>query len=192
MTCAARRRVQRFTMPDLVAPTARVRVSFAAAMAELRAEGRGAPGDDSTVGREIQGYGRVWADPEGFEEYARHLRDQALENSPRRDGFVPATTLWWIDGNEYLGRIAIRHRLTQDLLDYAGHIGYDIRPSARRRGHATAMLARALPVAAALSIDPVLITCDEDNIGSRKVIESNGGRFADQRGIKLRFWVPTS
>jgi predicted acetyltransferase len=179
-------------MPDLVAPTALVRVSFAAAMAELRAEGRGTPGDDSMVGREIQAYGRIWADPEGFEEYARHLRDQALADSPRPDGFVPATTLWWIDGHEYLGRIAIRHRLTQDLLDYAGHIGYDIRPSARRRGHATAMLARALPVAAALGIDPVLFTCDEDNIGSRKVIESNGGRFADQRGIKLRFWVPTS
>ena len=179
-------------MPDLVAPTALVRVSFVAAMAELRAEGRGTPGDDSTVGREMQAYGRMWADPEGFEEYARRLRDQALEDSPRPDGFVPATNRWWIDGNEYLGRIAIRHRLTQDLLDYAGHIGYDIRPSARRRGHATAMLARALPVAGALGIDPVLITCDEDNIGSRKVIESNGGRFADQRGIKLRFWVPTS
>jgi predicted acetyltransferase len=54
------------------------------------------------------------------------------------------------------------------------------------------MLARALPVAAALGIDEVLITCDEDNTGSRKVIESNGGRFDDQRGIKLRFWVPTS
>jgi predicted acetyltransferase len=52
------------------------------------------------------------------------------------------------------------------------------------------MLAGALPVAAGLGIDPVLITCDEVNIGSRKVITSNGGRFADQRGVKLRFWVP--
>jgi predicted acetyltransferase len=52
------------------------------------------------------------------------------------------------------------------------------------------MLARTLPVAAALGIDPVLITCDEDNIGSRKVIEANGGQFDDQRGVKLRFWVP--
>jgi predicted acetyltransferase len=179
-------------MPDLVAPTALVRVSFAAAMDELRAEGRGAPGDDSTIGREIQQYRQAWADPEGFEKYARRLRDQALEDSPRRGGFVPATTLWWIDGDEYLGRITIRHRLTQDLLDYAGHIGYDVRPSARRRGHATAMLAAALPVAATLGIDPVLITCDEDNVGSRKVIESNGGRFDDKRGIKLRYWVPTS
>jgi predicted acetyltransferase len=178
-------------MPDLVPPTARVRISFIAAMDELRAEGLGGPADNSTVGRLIRDFGPGWADPQRFEDYARHMRDQALEDSPRPEGFVPSTTLWWIDGDDYLGRIAIRHRLTPELLDYAGHIGYDVRPSARRRGHATAMLARALPVAAALGIDRALITCDEDNIGSRKVIESNGGQFEGQRGIKLRFWVPT-
>jgi predicted acetyltransferase len=75
---------------------------------------------------------------------------------------------------------------------YAGHIGYVVRPSARRRGHATAMLAAALPVANALGIDPALVTCDEDNIASRKVIEASGGTLEDQRGAKLRFWLPTS
>ena len=54
------------------------------------------------------------------------------------------------------------------------------------------MLARALPVAAALGINPALITCDEDNIASRKVIEANGGQLDDQRATELRFWVPTS
>ena len=43
-----------------------------------------------------------------------------------------------------------------------------------------------------LGIDPALITCDEDNIGSQKVIKSNGGQFDDQRGVKLRFCVPPS
>jgi predicted acetyltransferase len=179
-------------MPDLVPPTSRVRVSFIAAMGEFRAEGRGGPGDQSMVGAEIRDHGATWADPERFEQYARQVRDEALDATPRPAGYVPSTTLWWVDGDAYLGRIAIRHQLTEHLLDYGGHIGYDIRPSARRRGHATAMLARTLPVAAALGIDPVLITCDEDNIGSRKVIESNGGRFEDQRGIKLRYWVPAS
>jgi predicted acetyltransferase len=177
-------------MPDLVPPAAHVRLSFMAAMDELRAEGRGAPGDDTMVGREIREFGATWADPRRFEQYIRRLRDQALD-ALQPGGLVPSTTLWWIDGDEYLGRIAIRHRLTQELLDYGGHIGYDVRPSARRRGHATAMLARALPVAAGMGIDPALITCDEDNIGSRKVIEANGGQFEDQRGIKMRFWVPT-
>ncbi len=105
---------------------------------------------------------------------------------------MPGTSLWWADGDEYLGRLTIRHRLTPSLLELGGHIGYDIRPSAGRRGHATAMLAAALPVARGMGLDPVLITCDEDNVGSRKVIEANGGVLEDARRGKLRFWVPTS
>ena len=88
----------------------------------------------------------------------RWLRGQVMEDSPRPDGHVPSTTLWWVDGTEYLGRIAIRH--TARLRDVGGHIGYDIRPSARRRGHATAMLTAALPAARLLGIDPALVTCD--------------------------------
>ena len=51
---------------------------------------------------------------------------------PRRGGRVPQTTLWWVSGDEYLGRISIRHRLTAHLREIGGHIDYDIRPSARQ------------------------------------------------------------
>ena len=54
------------------------------------------------------------------------------------------------------------------------------------------MLAAALPVANMLGTDPALATCDEDNVGSQKVIKANGGVLKDKRGIKLRLWVPTS
>jgi predicted acetyltransferase len=54
------------------------------------------------------------------------------------------------------------------------------------------MLRAVLPHALALGIDPALLTCDTDNVGSRKVIEANGGVFEDERSGKLRFWVPTS
>jgi predicted acetyltransferase len=54
------------------------------------------------------------------------------------------------------------------------------------------MLAAALPVANALGIDPALLTCDEDNIASRKVIQASGRTLEDQRGAKLRYWLPTS
>jgi predicted acetyltransferase len=115
----------------------------------------------------------------------------ATEEGAKPDGWVPATTYWWVDGTEYLGRLQIRHRLTPWLLGAGGHIGYDVRPSARRRGHATAMLANALPIAAGMGIDPVLITCDVDNVASRRVIEVNGGVYENERFGKLRFWVPT-
>ena len=178
-------------MPGFSPPTSQVRLSFLAAMEEFRAEGRGAANDDTMLGREIREFGVAWHDPAQFAGYLRYLREQAEEDAPRRPGHVPSTTLWWIDGEEYLGRLAIRHRLTPRLLDLGGHIGYDVKPSARRRGNATAMLAAALPVTHQLGIDPALVTCDESNAGSRRVIEANGGVLDDKRGSELRFWVPT-
>ena len=98
----------------------------------------------------------------------------------------------WVDGENYLGRIAVRHHLNDFLADVGGHIGYDVRPSRRREGHATAMLRAVLPHAHALGIDSALVTCNTDNVGSIRVIEAAGGVFEDQRGTKLRYWVPTS
>jgi predicted acetyltransferase len=179
-------------MPQLMAPTTRVHFSFLAAMAEYRDEGRGKPDDKTLVGRDIREYGDRWADPAQFAVYIGWLRADALEGAPRPTGQVPATNLWWTEGNEYLGRLSIRHWLTSRLLTIGGHIGYDVRPTARRRGHATAMLAAALPMAHELGIDPALVMCDVANIGSRKVIEANGGVFRDERAGKLRYWAPTS
>ena len=179
-------------MPELSEPIERVHESFLAAMAEFQAEGRGGPADATMIGHEIRGFGSRWAAPAAFAEYVAELRAQALEETPRPAGFMPSTTLWWIDGEEYLARLAIRHRLTPNLHELGGHIGYDVRPSARLRGHATAMLRAALPVARGLGIDSALVTCDVTNVGSRRVIEANGGVFDDQRGAKLRFWVPTA
>jgi predicted acetyltransferase len=179
-------------MPELIPPTIVVHASFLAAMAEFTDEGRASADDRSMVGQEIRQFGSRWRGPAAFGDYVARVRDQACEDHSRPAGIVASTTLWWVDGAEYLGRLAIRHRLTPHLRDYGGHIGYDVRPSARRQGHATAMLAAALPVTHARGIDPVLVTCDDDNVASRKVIEANGGVLEDQRGVKLRYWVPTS
>lgn len=178
-------------MPELILPIERVHRSFVAAMAEFRAEGRGAENDNSMIGIEIRRYGERWSDPVEFAEYIAALKDDADEESPRPEGYVPATTLWYIEGNEYLGRLAIRHRLTPALIEGGGHIGYDIRPSARRRGHATAMLRSGLLIASDLGINLILITCDEDNTASERVIRRNGGVYEDTRIGKLRFWITT-
>jgi predicted acetyltransferase len=107
------------------------------------------------------------------------------------DGYVPQTVLWWVAGDEYLGRLSLRHWLTPHLLYFGGNIGFEVRPSARRRGRATAMLAAALPLAADLGIDPARVDCEADNAASRLVIERNGGVFAEERDGSLYFWVPT-
>ena len=176
-------------MAELVAPTVRVHRSFVAAMAEFVAEGR--LDDGTMVGYELGRFSDSWEKAEGFAEYVQWVLDQSAEDSARSASFVPATTLWLVEADEYLGRVGIRHRLNADLLERGGHIGYDVRASARRRGYATQMLREALPLAHALGIDPALVTCDVTNIASRKVIEHNGGVLEDQRGEKLRYWVPT-
>jgi predicted acetyltransferase len=176
-------------VPELITPTARLAASFTAAVREFIADGRGGP-DDRTLFGEMLQYAGPMGEPGPW--MARVLEfERRLETHPPAS-FVPSTTLWWTDGDTYLGRINIRHRLNEHLREVGGHIGYDIRPSARRRGHATAMLAAALLRAAGLGIEKALITCDVDNIGSRKVIERNGGALEDQRGRKLRYWTPTA
>ncbi|RYB91113.1 GNAT family N-acetyltransferase [Nocardioides oleivorans] len=175
-------------MPELVLPTADVRASFLEAMDEFVAEGV----DRSQTAAWIDVHAPGWTEPERFEAFVEAVRADARPDSPRPDWHVPCTTLWWIDGTDYLGRLAIRHVLNDFLLDVGGHIGYDVRPTRRREGHATAMLRAALPWAAQLGIDPALVTCDVDNHGSTKVIEAAGGELEDVRGVKRRYWVPTS
>ncbi|MDG4862229.1 GNAT family N-acetyltransferase [Streptomyces sp. T-3] len=172
-------------MPELVQPSAALRVSFLAALVEFRAD---------------RDYPVPWfvtdvdpaalTDVAAFDAYVARLLSE--RHTPYRDGFVPMTTLWWAEGDHMLGRLSVRHRLTPALEAEGGHIGYDVRPGARRRGHATAMLAASLPVAASLGITQALLTCDETNIASRRVIEGSGGRYIDTVGAKRRYWVPTS
>jgi predicted acetyltransferase len=164
-------------MPELALPTTAVEASYRAAAIEACADGPVRPYDEPIS---------------DFAEYVTWLRDAARQESPRPPGWVPRTELWYVDGEDYIGRIVVRHRLTPALLSAGGHIGYDVRPSARRRGHATAMLVAVLPHAAALGIDRALITCDRDNVASRKVIEAAGGVLEDIRGAKRRYWIRTT
>ena len=110
---------------------------------------------------------------------------------PETSSMVAHTALWWMDRHRWLGRVSIRHELTVGLWEVGGHIGYSVRPSDRSRGHATAILAASLPYAANLGIDEVLVTCDVDNVASRKTIEANGGVLDDERHGKLRYWIST-
>ena len=175
-------------MPELVLPTTYVMPSFLEAMDEFVAEG--AKNSQTTAWIEHNAPG--WHEPAAFETFVEAVRADALLETPRPEWHVPCTTLWWVDGDDYLGRIAIRHTLNDFLLDVGGHIGYDVRPTRRREGHATAMLRGALPWALDLGIDPALVTCDQDNVGSVRVIEAAGGVLEDVRGIKRRYWVPTT
>ncbi|HVW66601.1 MAG TPA: GNAT family N-acetyltransferase [Candidatus Peribacteraceae bacterium] len=109
------------------------------------------------------------------------------------EGWVPATTLWLIDHDEFIGNVNIRHRMTDTLAKRGGHIGYAIRPSMQGKGYGTEMLRLALIEAQKLGIDRVLITCSKNNPASRRVIEKNGGVLQDEIDVDgepvLRFWI---
>jgi predicted acetyltransferase len=180
-------------VPELHQPDVRFHESFLRAMADFVSEGRGGQGDLSMIGRDLTQWGPRWHDRGVFAAYVQSVRDQALPETPRPAGFVPSLTYWWGEEQEYLGRIVLRHALTDHLREVGGHIGYDVPSAHRRRGHATAMLGAMLPVAARdYRLAEVLVTCDTDNVGSRKVIEACGGVLEDERNGKLRYWVPTS
>ena len=142
------------------------------------------------VGRDLAEWGDRWTTDEGFAAYVAGVVRDRDEDAPRRPGWVPCTTLWWVDGPAYLGRIAIRHRLTPTL-------GRSVDTSATTSaappdGRATRPRCSPPPCRwPPLGIDPALVTCDGTNVASRKVIEANGGVLEDQRGVKLRYWVPT-
>jgi predicted acetyltransferase len=172
---------------ELIDPSTTLRTSFLAAIAEFRAD-RDFPTPWFVTDVEAQ----ALTDAAGFAAYVARVLSERESAAGRAEWFVPMTTLWWVHGDEVLGRLAIRHRLTPALETAGGHIGYDVRPSARRQGHATAMLHAALPIAHALGINPALLTCETTNTASRRVIEANDGQFLDARGSKYRYLLPTN
>ncbi len=83
------------------------------------------------------------------------------------------------ENDKIVGMIDIRHHLSKEWVT-AGHIGYSVRPSERKKGYATLTLKEALQIIKKLKIQPVIITCLKTNFGSKKVILNNGGILIDE------------
>ena len=126
-----------------------------------------------------------------FDYYLENL--EVKEETP--EGRVPDTTLFCLDEerNIFVGAVNIRHYLNEGLLATGGHIGDGIRPTERRKGCATAMIALALEECRKLGIPRVLMCCDRDNIGSAKSIQRNGGVLeneVEEDGVPVqRYWI---
>jgi predicted acetyltransferase len=131
-----------------------------------------------------------------FDNYVESLTNEA-KGINLREGYVPCSHFWLTSNTgEVIGAIRVRHTIDNEFLSYeGGHIGYDIAPSFRSKGFGKSMLKLVLPKALELGITTALITADENNIASRKVIESNGGNFDKVVHGKVfpnpiaRYWV---
>ena len=134
---------------------------------------------------------RRYEDPADWLEMVRLYEDPAAVP----EGKVPASELLCVRGGRILGMLQIRHRLNAYLEQYAGHIGYSVRPSERRKGVAKRMLALALPFCRQLGLQRVMIACQPWNEGSRRTILANGGIYEKtvhepERNVDLeRYWI---
>lgn len=128
-----------------------------------------------------------------FDKFVKINKDNANGvNLP--EGWVPGEIFMIKVNDEYIGRIALRYKLNENLELYGGHIGYGICPKFKSKGHATKALELALNIYRKRGDKKVLITCDDDNVGSKKVILNNGGVLDNTieyyEGMKTcRYWI---
>ncbi|HEX4813459.1 MAG TPA: GNAT family N-acetyltransferase [Nonomuraea sp.] len=173
-------------MPELIAPTPRLRTAWLEAHAEW-GPGQHEDGFGLRPSDEVQS-------PAGFTAWLARLADRSDPAITINLGRHRCTYRWIVEDDRVLGGIALRDG-SDDFVRWAGHIGYGIRPSARRRGLAAWALSQMLIEARALGIERVLAVCAVDNAGSEKTIERCGGVFEGIRdtkfGLLRRYWINT-
>jgi predicted acetyltransferase len=147
---------------------------------------------------EMQAIGEWDISPHAFAaRFDDMLREIATAKDPATapPGVLPYEDFWLMEGDIWIGLLTLRSRLNEQFLQSGGHIGYVVRPSKRRCGYGTALLRLGLDKACERGLQRVLLTCNETNIGSRKIIETNGGQFENavvvegQEDQKLRYWI---
>lgn len=131
----------------------------------------------------------------GFREFLDFI-ETCARGEYKPEIYVPQSTFFLGDPQgRLLGITRLRHHLNPSLVIEGGHIGYAVRPSARRQGCATRQLALVLDQARGIGLARVLVTCDDDNTGSARTIEKNGGLLEDKRlsphsgKLIRRYWI---
>jgi predicted acetyltransferase len=172
-------------MPELVAPSLRLQSAWRNAHEEW------GPGTHE------DGFGLRPQDEvsssAGFSAWLSRLSQESNPATQLGDGRVHCTYRWITEEDRVLGAIALRHELNDHLLAEGGHVGYGVRPSARRRGLATWALGQMLVEARALELERVLVVCAAENIASARTIERCGGVLENmqqtEHGSVRRYWI---
>jgi predicted acetyltransferase len=141
--------------------------------------------DPSEFGIENRSYEECYS---AFREYleVNEFYSKGIGLDP---GCVRQTIYWLLVNSSLIGVGELRHDLTDRLRARGGHIGYVIRPSERGKGYGNLILKELLKKAEEYSLDELLLTCDEDNLISRKVIEANKGKLKEICDGECMYWI---
>jgi len=113
----------------------------------------------------------------------------------KKENKVPSTIMLALNNDELVGFSNIRHYLNEELFHEAGHIGYMVRPSQRKKGYAKEILKLSLKhIQSVYHVSDVLVTCSVSNLASEKTIRSQGGIYENtvdskRHGLTKRFWI---
>jgi predicted acetyltransferase len=184
-------------MIKLIPPTAALHSSWLESLDEW-----GGAHQDGSGDRGARMAGLDLRSPEDFGAWVDLMHAGERPGPHLPEGSVPSTVRWAVENDEYLGTIDLRHTLGNRALDELfGHIGYSVRPSARKRGVAAFMLQSILETAMHLGLERVLLTCEDSNEASWRTIEAAGGvlesvrqpdDFARELGYSTpmrRYWI---
>lgn len=133
-------------------------------------------------------FGLGWRAKTAWSDYLAKL-ERTRQGIDLPEDRVPATFLVADVKRVIVGRTSIRHTLNEQLRHIGGHIGYAVLPDHRQRGYGTEILRQSLIVAHAIGIDRVMVTCDDDNPASAKIIESCGGTLESRTPPIRRYWI---
>ena len=124
-----------------------------------------------------------------YEEWLEGNRNKEMGIGLPEDRVPSIQFVLFGESGRALGFLNLRLRLNEGLLNYAGHIGYSIRPSERGKSYAKETLRQGLQVAKEKNIKKALVTCSVNNPASRAVILANGRIFEDSRNGVERYWI---
>ncbi|GEM45224.1 GNAT family N-acetyltransferase [Deinococcus cellulosilyticus] len=166
---------------DLIAPCLEYKDEFLNFLEDIQQEGLLKHLDLSWMG-------------EHFEAYLQSVED---EQNPEtvRPGRVPMTLFWMVDQGQVVGSISFRHELNDFLKEFGGHIGYEVARNHRGKGYGTLALQKVLEHARARGYERVMLTCDDSNLASSRVMEKNGGVLdrvytVDHHPVPIRrYWI---
>ena len=120
-------------------------------------------------------------------------KEKAIKPS---EELVPAKTFFLVreSDDKMVGMINIRLTLNHNLWNYGGHIGYNIRPSERRKGYNKVNLYLGLYVLDKFGEKMALLDCDKENLGSSATMRALGGKmiyeyFDSEKGITIQKYV---